>query len=400
MRKLARLYSLTAVTLASALLFLLALNGLAALAIELRPVIDRYLGETSSFLARYGDGVFDLYPELSHEEVRQLLRETWTRPLVYEDFTQFKERPFTGRYVNVSEAGFRNGGDAPVWPPDPDAFNLFVYGGSTTFGYGVADSQTVPARLEHLWRAKGRERLAVYNFGRGFYDSTHEMLLFTRHLYRGEVPDAAIFIDGTNEFHMAGERGLLFSYTLAEAGRASSGASLLTLLEATLEQTALMQVRYWVEQRFGRKFEAAGGGRHTEVVSTDGGEAVAARTIERYRNNQGMIRALARAYDVPVLFVWQPIPSYDYDLSRHPFGLSDDQIDPAQTAGYAKLDRMRAAGALGPDFLWCGGIQRDVTGPLYIDAVHYAPPMSDRIARCIIDGAPWLLEGGAPGDDE
>ncbi len=387
MKKLAAAYSLIAVTLLTVLLLLLSLNGLAALALMLRPLIDRHVVETSSFLARYGEQVYDLYPDMTREQVHALLGETWSRPLVYEDITQFRERPFTGDFVNVTKAGYRQVDEAAPWPIDPAAFNVFVYGGSTTFGYGVADAETVPAALQRLLHGAGQRAVTVYNFGRGFYDSSHEMLLFLRHLYQGVVPDTAIFIDGTNEFRMAGRRTLVRSEEMAPGDEPDADDDQTPGFAAALRQTALARSVDWAFRRFGGDLEGAGGGRHVPMPQADGGEADARAAIKRYRNNSRVIRGLADAYGVRRLFVWQPVPSYGYDLSYHPFGLSADQVDPAQVAGYAMMDELRDAGALGTDFLWCGDVQADVTKTLYIDAVHYAPPMAELIADCIAEGA-------------
>ena len=89
------------------------------------------------------------YPDKNQSTINELLRETWSRGLEYESYTQFKEKPFKGKFVNVHLAGFRsNNSKIQPWPPDPNNFNIFVFGGSTTFGYGVADSETIVSYLE------------------------------------------------------------------------------------------------------------------------------------------------------------------------------------------------------------------------------------------------------------
>ena len=127
--------------------------------------------------------------------------ENWTRSYLYEPFTQFKERPNRGDYVNVDENGFRFSADQASWPPDPKKVNVFVFGGSTTFGYGVADLETVPSRLQEELREKFVTPVSVYNFGRGYYYSTQERVLFEKLLLSGYVPNVAIFIDGLNDFY-------------------------------------------------------------------------------------------------------------------------------------------------------------------------------------------------------
>src|SRR6266513_2670043 len=147
--------------------------------------------------AKYGESkVATVYPGKSHEVIQDLLRETWSRPFLYEPFTGFKERPYRGNYVNVDEHGFRVSKNQASWPPDPRAFNIFVFGGSTTFGYGVSDVETIPSQLQEILRQTLGKPVSIFNFGRGFYYSTQERILFEQLLAEGHIPTLAVFIDG------------------------------------------------------------------------------------------------------------------------------------------------------------------------------------------------------------
>lgn len=140
-----------------------------------------------------------IYPDLRPHEIQDILEETWkARPFSYEPFTQFKEREFKGRFVNVDQNGFRVSKNQGVWPPDPDSYNVFLFGGSTTFGYGVPDDQTIASYLQDTLQTKMHKEVRVYNFGRGFYYWFQERVLFERLLRSGYSPDMAIFIDGYN----------------------------------------------------------------------------------------------------------------------------------------------------------------------------------------------------------
>src|SRR5262245_56086849 len=141
-----------------------------------------------------------VYPDLSKEAIDKLLKETWSRPFVYETFTQFKESPYRGDYVNVDENGFRIGKNQGPWPPSPGNLNIFLFGGSTTFGYGVPDHQTIASYLQQFLSDKLGREVRVYNFGRGFYYSTQERILLEKLLSSGFHPDLAVFIDGYNDF--------------------------------------------------------------------------------------------------------------------------------------------------------------------------------------------------------
>ena len=110
----------------------------------------------------------------------------------YEEITGFKERPRESKYVNVNSYGVRANSpeDAKNFSPNG---KIWVFGGSTTWGYGVADHQTIPSYLERYLK-KG-----TVNFGRGYYYSLQENLLLATLLRSGYKPDQVVFIDGINE---------------------------------------------------------------------------------------------------------------------------------------------------------------------------------------------------------
>ena len=137
---------------------------------------------------------------MSRSEIDNLLKETWSRTYVYEPFTQFKERPYKGHYVNVDKNGFRYTKNQGPWPPQSKSINVFLFGGSTTFGYGVSDNQTIASYLQEYLTEKLGSDVRVYNFGRGYYYLTQERLLYEQLLKSGFIPDLAIFIDGINDF--------------------------------------------------------------------------------------------------------------------------------------------------------------------------------------------------------
>ena len=107
----------------------------------------------------------------------------------YEPFTGYRERPFRGKFCNNVPAGFRLSKDQAPWPPRADAINVFVFGGSTTYGYGLPDDETIASYLgERAAAGRSSARLAVYNFGRASYFSSQELILFQQLLSAHFVP--------------------------------------------------------------------------------------------------------------------------------------------------------------------------------------------------------------------
>jgi hypothetical protein len=137
----------------------------------------------------------DAYRHMTDQEVNELLNSTWNPTIggwLYDDWVGFKEAPRKTRFVNVNEHGIRLNSGAPFVMDDLNGA-IWFFGGSTTFGYGVADHETIPAQLEKALKTK------VINFGRGYFYSAQENQLLRQYLKAGYRPKSVIFLDGVNE---------------------------------------------------------------------------------------------------------------------------------------------------------------------------------------------------------
>ncbi len=348
----------------------------------------------------YGERSFaEVYPGWSREDVRRLLRETWSRPGAFEPFTDWKEPPYEGRFVNVHPAGFRLSRGQGPWPPDPASLSVFVFGGSTAFGYGVADDETVASHLQAFLSAR-EPSVRCYNFGRGAYYSSQERILFERLLVGGVVPRVAVFLDGLNEFIFDEPQFTAELERFVEAA-VPAFASLLWRRLPLRELIAREKYRRPLKPARGRL------ARYDDPPRLD-------RLIERYMGNRRTITAVAAVWGVKPLFVWQPVPTYKYDLAHHLFGAYDFGLNTYSAFGYARMEeRLRGTGPA-PDFLWAADMQQGLSEPLYVDQVHYTAAMSKRLGeeiggalqRAILPGrdrppthgdlALWRDHGGNP----
>lgn len=161
LQRLKKYYTAAAVLLLNVIVLSLLLNALAW------PFLSLYPRPTSPpFSAAQ---LQEVYPGMSTAEISRLLTETWEQPWQYEPWVGFRERPRRGKYVNVSDEGYRFSKTTDA-SQDSRAMQVYVFGGSTTFGYGVDDGSTIPARLQsHLDRLIENRRVEVVNFGRAYY---------------------------------------------------------------------------------------------------------------------------------------------------------------------------------------------------------------------------------------
>ena len=134
---------------------------------------------------------------LSEKDGLKLYLETFiNRKYDYDQFTEHAENNgYNNKFVNVTPDLGRK-----TISPKTCNQNIFVYGGSTTFGYNVTDEQTIASYIGKIL-IENSYKICVKNFGRGNYYSTQENILFQKHILNKKINtnDIIIFIDGINE---------------------------------------------------------------------------------------------------------------------------------------------------------------------------------------------------------
>ncbi len=367
LKKMGQYYKYSAITIVSSILLFIFFNGVLYGFSLLK---DAAYYREQIFLG-YRQELIPLYATLKESEIPKFLYETWSRPYVYEPYTQFKERACKGKYVNVSENGFRVTKNQGPWPPDPKNLNIFLFGGSTTFNYGVPDNETIASYLQELCGNQNSKKNAyIYNFGRGHYFSSQERILFEKLITSGVKPDVAIFIDGLNDFYYYSDEPL-FTENLRKFME-DKGTDLLSL-------PLLSAIKNFKK---GHEGEAKIKG----AVSSESeyNDLPMIRTVvERYVMNKKIIELIGEHFNVKTFFIWQPVPTYKYDLKYHIFAGKGFGRFMYSKYGYAYMEDFIKKHNMGNDFLWLADIQENMKKPLYIDIDHYSPEMSHEIAKYV-----------------
>jgi hypothetical protein len=395
-RKAGQWYSAFALHFSNVLLFLLLANIALCGAFAIRD--GRSPGdpgrteaaEYRKFKETYGDAWIRLaYPGWEESTVAALYLEWGRLAYEYEPFTQLKVAPMRGSYINVSEQGFRrNGGNEP-WPPDEAAFNVFVFGGSTAFGVGLPDDQTIPAALERQLGERSCPSVArVYNFGRPGYYSVQEGILFEQLLLGGLAPDVAVFIDGINDARL---EALIPRYTdqlkqmVARASHRRDAPPWYASAREVLASLPMGRVAQSLRARFGR----TGQGEETASLTSPSIEVAGEDRVGHWIANKRMVEAVAEQFGVRPLFVWQPIPTYHYDLTQHVLENAVRQWarlgpdEPGAEPLYVLMNERRREPDVAQNLLWLADMQLEKRENLYLDSLHYTAAFSDDIARAI-----------------
>lgn len=370
----------------------------------LEPDAERITREFNArFVAEQGSHAIEWLALESNDELQAFSLENSEHSVigsVYRDFAHFMTAPWKGRFFNFHPEGFREVKNFGPWPPSPENYNVFFFGGSTTMGIGP-DWATIASYFQARLEGQVIEGKPVkaYNFGHGSYFSTQERILFQQVLLEKHVPNMAIFIDGLNDFYFLDGRPSgwqVFAQLLRDHNeqalrpqnipfRERVVKSLSYRTKALMLRLSSLSLGRMAQGIADRLFPSAAElpTYQPEEPNREQLEAV----IDRYLENQRQIRGVSRMYGITPIFVWQPVPGYKYDLRYHialnpQYGLGGHE---RSAYGYPVMAERRKASDLGGDFLWLADIQEDRREPLYMDAVHYTAKFSREIAGYIAD---------------
>ena len=352
-------YRWTAYILLNSLLLLVLINGLATGVLVLYHTVHAlhpapWHSEPARGLKR------GPHPGFSDEEIGAMTKELW-QPFAYEPFALIKEQPRTGRFVNVSPQGFRKVKDQAPWPLAKDAYTIFVFGGSTTFGYGVTDAQTVPSFLQEALRSGGLKRANVYNFGRGFYYSSTERILFSNLLVAGERPNMVLFIDGLNDaYYVKDEPAFSDAFRDYMDSSPAQARDLLKQLFWKLPAARLIRGAIDLFQQGNEPLPEIP--QPLAGPKTYGKPNVLSSIIQRYNVNKRLIEASCRAFGITSVFVWQAVPTYKYDLQHDLYASTIPEEHYQSQFLYPAMAAYAAAHDMGSDFIWAADGFRNIGG--------------------------------------
>ena len=371
-RRAADAYRAAALIVFNTFILFVVANIVAGVALHVRD--RRKKVQLGRLVVEYGlDHVARAYPGMARADVEQLQAETnRTNALEYAPYTIFKTTPMAGRFVNIDPAGFRRNREQCAWPPPKNVPTVFAFGGSTTFGTGIADAETIPSYLQDELRKRGAASVCVYNFAQPGWSSPNERIAFQQLLVAGRAPTAAVFVDGLNEFRYD---------------------DMAALLRASLHRATYPNWRYSLADTI----FALPLGRIARSIARRSAPAPVftpippAGAVDRWLESCRLTSAMGRTASTHMLFAWQPVPTYEYDMRQHLFARTVPQPWMG-TGAWQILDRQRASRPLGDEMLWLGDIQRGMKANLYVDEFHYNPLLTRAIAAAIADA---LCERGA-----
>jgi lysophospholipase L1-like esterase len=345
------------------------------------PPVDR---RVSWYREKFAD--LNAYARISPADANKYLDEQDAMVSIgfqYEPWVQFRNPDFYGTFLRTDHRGFRRTKEPRSHGGKP--IKIYVFGGSTTFGYGVPDDHTIPSYIQTILEQKyPNKSILVKNYGQGFYYSSQELLLFISQIKIGDIPDWAIFIDGGNDTaQLAKKRDEpYFTQTVKQLWDERRGAS---SNKAQKDLSWIPMVRL-AEALSRRLFSKVASNNNPPNGSNAEAESDLQSNVDyiftRYTANMRMIRSLCREYGIRCYFVWQPVPTYKYDRTLHrtfPYERGR-AIEEYWSAIYSRMKTYREA-----DFLYLGGMLEGVSEKVFVDDFHYNEVMNEKIATRICE---------------
>jgi hypothetical protein len=330
---------------------------------------------------------FNAYGSTNESYVSEVLDDFYElsqRGMAFQPWVLFSEGPFQGKHVTVEvdRRGFPR--RRTVNPSNANGLpvvTILALGGSTTFGYNVADEETWPSYLANILNERARQArlkisVSVLNYGRGYYYPSQETILLIDVLRSGYRPSAVVFVDGVNwsqaedvpEFYTQAERQF---HTLQFTEKPDH--------RQALEQIADSLPMVRLAQAIGRRLFPHEQQSVAERIAMER-EAGVSHIINAQRQNHAIAAAICRVYSIHPTFVLQPHALYNYPLQLYRRPLPNDVI-----IWRKKLQEVYGLLALEPGIVDLSGLF-DVWGKdkkAIIDDLHYSPPFNRFLAQYI-----------------
>ena len=108
----------------------------------------------------------------------------------YRDFVVWRRLKFDGETIHIDEDGYRRHGNREGGPAQA---SIWLFGGSTMWGTGARDDETIPAYLEKITSRR------TFNLGESGYVAHQSLNLLMKLFIEGGRPGDVVFYDGVND---------------------------------------------------------------------------------------------------------------------------------------------------------------------------------------------------------
>jgi lysophospholipase L1-like esterase len=243
-------------------------------------------------------------------------------PTKWHPYVHWRRESFKGKYINIDQEGIRQTWNAKGGTNSGSKiFRIFMFGGSTLWGTGAPDNDTIPSVLSRLLNEHGFN-VEVTNFGESGYVNTQEIILLLRQLQNDKVPDLAIFYDGVNDTFSTFQNRGLAGLPQNESNRerefnllrpSMKGRLYGEAFRVALTSTATYQVLTAMARRIMRR----DGFSQEEALLASNSEQLASDVARVYSWNMRFVEQVGEIYGFRTLFYWQPTILTKHELTSY-----------------------------------------------------------------------------------
>ena len=300
-------------------------------------------------------------------------------------YVYWRRRPYSGEYINVDAEGVRRSWRAANLPALAPA--VFVLGGSTVWGTGARDEQTMPSQIARQLDGRGRP-VRIVNYGESGYVLRQSLDTVIDRLQRGDVPRVAVFYSGVEDTFSALQNG--------EPGLPQNEANRRLEFNATQPQNLdkLWHVMTAGVERLGSLARARLVPSAAAQDARAGGDrpGLADSVVATYCSTARVAAALGRQYGFAVKFYWQPVlfmkasPTAYEAGARERYGYARDFFDQV----YTRMSRPGACADV--EITDLSHLFDRETQPRYIDAFHLTEAGNEAVAGAIVPDVASVLD--------
>lgn len=308
---------------------------------------------------------------------------------------------FEGKHINVNEGGIRRTWNKNVGAGN-ESFKIFMFGGSTTWGYGVRDDFTIPSHLSRILSEQGFN-VEVTNFGELAYVSTQEVIKLLLEIRSGNAPDVAIFYDGGNDVvaawqnQMGGdifnlknretEFNILKPWKKKELNQA--------FMVGFIKNSATYRLVMYLSMRItGRHFYDYSETR----ITPDEVERIAGEALTAYSMNVKLVEEVGKQVGFGTLFYWQPAVQTKPELTPYEKNWQDEKknCDIILRRTYELVEKSDALHS-NERFHDISRIFEDYKEPFFIDNLHISEKGNEIVAQKMAQGLSRILDSSKGG---
>ena len=288
-------------------------------------------------------------------------------------YTYWASKQFKGNYINITSKGIRQ--TLNYTSQDKNPIKIYMFGGSTMWGWGARDDYTIPSCVARCLYEKYGLIAEVVNFAELGYVSTQEVICLFRELQSENIPNFVINYDGLND--------TFSSYQMKRAGLPQNEPNRELEFNCTKGQlfkrmiamnSGFVSLRNFLSPNTDQAFIFKNKYQETTLIN---------KTAKTYLNNLKMLNAVSQAYDYKLLAYWQPTifdkniltPNEKQMLESHKiwqdfyFQVKKNILENADSLYFKDLSNSF----------------NDISFPVYIDPWHIDEKANEKIATKIAD---------------